>query len=348
MGDDPEAVQIHLTIPGKLTGAIVGKQGATIQQLAAQSGCRLSVTTRTNSADRRVICVGVPAAVISAQQLVHNAALGACDAQGVEKESLNTVTATFWIQKEYSGAIIGKSGSMLGQIREQSLVKIQFGKEEARGMRPCTITGPLQNVIHAEGLICNLLMEDKAKHGATKRPSVMDDAADDSKRVRTDGENGAIVTKLLIPAKSAGAVIGKQGSGLGKIREECGVKVGMMQPSQAPYWPEDRVVVLEGPVANRAAAVSAVLQAAFQGMENECALKMLVTQADAGAIIGKQGSMLKQIRESTGISTQVEKNEIMGERLVHSSGAFLSVMAVARLIMDLLARTQAAAGGQGA
>merc|ERR1712039_246046 len=161
---------------------------------------------------------------------------------------------------------------------------------------------------------------------------------DDSKRVRMAGDNSE-QTKLLIPAKCAGAVIGKQGSNLGKIREECGVKVDMLQQSQAPYWPEDRVLTLQGPVANRAAAVAAVLQMAYQGMENDCMLKMLVSKADAGAIIGKQGSMLKQLRESTGISTQVEKAEVMGERLVHSSGAFLSVMAVARLIMDVLARS---------
>mmetsp|Transcript_132994 Transcript_132994/g.331823 ORF Transcript_132994/g.331823 Transcript_132994/m.331823 type:complete len:533 (-) Transcript_132994:34-1632(-) len=338
MGDDPDAVQIHLVIPGRLTGAIVGKQGSTIQQLAAQAGCKLAVSTRTSSADRRVICVGAPTCVVAAQQLVHNAALQACDTAGLDKELLNTVTAIFWIPKESSGAIIGKAGSTLGHIREQSMVKVQFGKEEARQMRPCTIMGSLQNVIHAEGLIINILIEDRIKQGPAKRPPVIQDTSDDSKRVRM-GEFVDEQTKLLVPAKRAGAVIGKQGSGLGRIREECGVKVDMLQQSQAPYWPEDRILTLQGPLANRAAAVGAVLQMAFQGIENECVLKMLVSKADAGAIIGKSGSMLKQLRESTGISTQVEKEEVAGERLVHSQGAFLPVTAVARMIMDVLARS---------
>merc|ERR1712217_404589 len=127
---------------------------------------------------------------------------------------------------------------------------------------------------------------------------------------------------------------------------ECGVKVDVLQQSQTPHWPEDRVLTLQGPLANRAAAVALVLQMAFQGMDSmdSCMLKMLVSRAEAGAIIGKEGSMLKQLRESTGISAQVEKNDVMGERLVHCSGALLSVTAVARVIMDVLARNQSSMG----
>jgi len=161
MPDDPTAIQLHMMIPGKLTGAIVGKQGTTIQQLANQSGClKLGVTKRTNSSQRHVICIGGIGEVQSAQQLIHSTAMAAAESAGVDSSVLLQVEATFWIPKQFSGAVIGKQGANLGSIREQAGVKVQFGKEEVKEMRPCTIVGPLQNVLDAEDLIYNLLKQE--------------------------------------------------------------------------------------------------------------------------------------------------------------------------------------------
>merc|ERR1719442_87129 len=102
---------------------------------------------------------------------------------------------------------------------------------------------------------------------------------------------------------------------------------------------EYRVVILQGPLTNRMAAVNHVLQMAFQGTETDCLMKLLVSPKEAGAIIGKQGGMLKQLRESSGLSVQVEKAEVMGDRLVQSSGNLNQIMVVARSILDVLGRS---------
>lgn len=161
--DDPDAVQIHFQVPLKTVGAIVGKQGAAISQLALQAGCKMTVTKRTLPSgavaqQRSVVCVGQLPQVCIAQQLAHTAAINACQEAGEDATALNTVTATFWIPKEFGGAIIGKGGATLGQIREMAQVKVQFEKEENRGMRPCAITGPLQNVLQAENHIHGLII----------------------------------------------------------------------------------------------------------------------------------------------------------------------------------------------
>jgi len=174
MPDDPSAIQVHMMIPGKLTGAIVGKQGSTIQQLSSQSGClKLGVTKRTNSSQRHVICIGGLSEVQAAQQLVNSTALAAAESAGVDSSALQQVEVTFWIPKQFSGAVIGKQGANLGNIREQAGVKVQFGKEEVKEMRPCTIVGTLQSVLQAENLICDLLQQEmqskspgKANNGA--------------------------------------------------------------------------------------------------------------------------------------------------------------------------------------
>lgn len=353
MGDDPELVQIHVVIPGKLAGAIVGKQGATIKALSEQTGCRMAVSSRTAglggaavvaSRDRRVMCVGHFPQCCIAQQVVYQAALQACEGSEVEPSALSALTAIFWIPKELSGAVIGKAGATLGHIREEAQVKVQFAKEEVKMMRPCSITGPLANVLQAETLIFNLLSSERQQHGSAKRPAALTDGGetDDPKRVRIEE-----CTKLLVPARAAGAIIGKSGSGLGRIREECGVKVEMLHQAQAPHWTEDRVVILQGPPLSRQAAIVAVLSAAFAAEENHVVLKMLVSGPDAGAIIGKQGSTLKHIREQAGVSLQVEKEPVLGERLVTCSGSLVAVQVVVGLIMSVLSTSANGAGGNG-
>jgi len=337
MGDNPENVQIHIVIPGKVTGAIVGKQGAAIKSLSEQAGCRLSVSTRTvqgmRPPDRRVMAVGTFSQVCAAEQLVHNAVT---QAEAGSEDATNSFTTIFWIPKEYSGAIIGKSGATLGQIRESTQVKVHFGKEEVRMMRPCTIVGPIANVIQAQSMVWNLLSVEMQNHGPAKRPP------------GSEPQPELESSKLLVPARSAGSVIGKAGSGLCKIREDHGVKIDMLQQAQAPHWTEDRVVILQGAAQNRQAAMCAVLQAAYQGDENNVNLKMLVSGQGAGALIGIKGGTLKQIREQTGLSTQVEKEPIMGERLVTCTGPMRGVLTVVGLIMNILSQPNKSGNNDGA
>lgn len=392
VNEDPEVIQVHVVIPGKLTGAIVGKEGATIKQLASQAGCKMSVTTRTASSDRRVICIGGYQQISIAQQLLDKQVQQASGEAGIDPNSVSTVTAIFWVPKEVSGAIIGKGGATLGHIREQCGVKVNFGKEEVKLQRPCSITGALNNVLQAEGMIFQLLVQERSTIKPPKRPAMLQDATDDEpKRPRMvegtydqmwqgpqnyegpqnfdesggwqneemggqspwqnggcgeghaaggqaggqPGGNGQ--TKMLIPSRCAGAVIGKQGSGLGRIRQECGVKLELLQQAQAPQWPEERLLTIQGSSECRLRAMQAVLQAAFQqDASQQAVLKLLVSQQDAGAIIGKQGFTLKQLREQTGVGCQVEKNEIYGERLVTASGHVSQVLSLAGCIMNLV------------
>jgi len=332
LSDDPEQVQLHFVIPGKLTGAIVGKEGASIKELASQSGCSMSVTNRSNSSDRRIICTGSYQQCASGQRMLYQQLMSAASTASID---VSVVTVIFWVPNDVSGAVIGKGGASLAQIREQTGVKLLFPKEEVQRQRPCSITGGMQNILQAEGMIFDLVHTELIKVGPAKRVALAS-LNGDVKRPgpQPGGEIGQ--TKLLVPARTAGAVIGKRGFGLCRIREECSVKIDMLQQAQAPQWPEDRVVVLQGPGENCLAALKAVLMAAFQMDESNAILKMLVTGGEAGAIIGKQGSRLKALREQSGISTQVEKNDIFGERLVAASGPLASVLQLAQLIMNIL------------
>jgi len=258
--------------------------------------------------------------------------------------------------------VIGKGGANLGAVREQTGVKINFGKEDVKGFRPCSISGGLNNLMNAEALIHNLVLQESQQNPSRKRSAPGPDSFEGpndtaSKRAKTAADIAAAFgpaanfgwsapdpeptaaagsqTKLLVPATSAGAIIGKSGAGLAALREEFGIKVEMLHQAQAPMWTEDRVVMLQGPAPSRQSAVQRILQSVGAADGAMGSFKMLVSKAEAGAIIGKQGSMLRQLREQSGVSVQVQKEEIMGERLVFSSGPLAQILVAARLVMSV-------------
>jgi len=364
---DPDEVQLQLTIPDRLAGAILGKAGAQVKQTAATAGCRVAMTNRGQGPERRAVMVGTYSQCAIAQGLLYDQLVEASRAAG---QDLTEVSVTYLIRKEAAGAVIGKQGATLKQIRETSGAKVQLAKEEVEQHRPCTLTGTLQSIMHAEKCIFDLVRQVPVNAGAATAYAgaafpatpyagagyAAYDAAGANKRAdapllaptakRQRLDDSEATTKLLVPAQCAGAVIGKQGSGLKEIRETTHAHVEMLQQAQAPQWPNDRVVILNGSPAARQAAVLAVLRMAYQMSSDSCSLKMLITGPQAGSIIGKQGNTLKYIREQCGVSVQVEREEIFGERLVTATGPQGAVCAAAIAIGAVLDSHAQGGGGQ--
>jgi len=273
------------------------------------------------------------------------------------------------IRKEAAGAVIGKQGTGLKIIREQSGgARVQLAREELEGQRPVTITGPLTHVLAAERLVLEAARQPVPDRPVRRTAEGDDDGytsfneagpyavaasaaghytgydsnskrqdlsiySSTAKRQRVDESCG--MTKMLVPSQAAGAVIGKHGSGLREIRETTGTHIEVLQPGQAPEWPNDRVVILTGPEGSRNEAVLAILKMS-QVTNGPCPFKMLVTSQQAGSLIGRQGSTLRRIREQCGISVQVERDEVMGERLVSVAGDHNTVCAAAIEILKTL------------
>jgi len=354
---DPDEVQLQFLIPDMFAGAILGKAGAQVKQTASTAGCKVSMTTRNQCAERRAVIIGAYNQAMVAQGMLFDQLM---EASRVAGQEIAEITVTYLVRKEAAGAVIGKQGATLKQIRESSGAKIQLAKEEVEAQRPCTLTGTLQSVMHAEKNIFDLVRQvpvaqpDAAAaysggdfpvtpytggsyayedSGANKRAD-QSVHAPTAKRQRVDESEST--TKMLVPAHCAGAVIGKQGSGLKEIRETTGAHVDMLQKEKAPQWPNDRVIALKGPAAARQAAVLAVLRMAFQTSGDTCTLKILVNGPEAGSLIGEQGNTLRYIRQQCGVSVQVERKEVFGERLVTAMGPHGLVSAAAMTVCSVL------------
>eukprot|EP00441_Pelagodinium_beii_P010598 CAMPEP_0197699034 /NCGR_PEP_ID=MMETSP1338-20131121/120086_1 /TAXON_ID=43686 ORGANISM="Pelagodinium beii, Strain RCC1491" /NCGR_SAMPLE_ID=MMETSP1338 /ASSEMBLY_ACC=CAM_ASM_000754 /LENGTH=258 /DNA_ID=CAMNT_0043282483 /DNA_START=18 /DNA_END=790 /DNA_ORIENTATION=+ len=257
--------------------------------------------------------IGMPSQVAAAQQKVW--------AQLVEaNHESSEAKVNLLVRKEAAGVVIGKQGSTLKGVREQSGAKIMLEKDEVSGHRPCMITGDIKSVLQAEALIADLVKTVPVEFSTPETstwtgPGLGFDMVK-PKDARRAGEDEQESTKLLVPSTSAGSIIGVQGTRLKMLRETYGVQVEMQSSGNAPQWPEDRIIIFKGALVARQSAVQDVLGMAFHGSTgtDQCTLKVLVPVQQVGAVIGKQGATLRSIRERSGISAQVERDEVQGER----------------------------------
>jgi len=351
---NPNEVQIHVVIPPRFIGCILGKEGAQIKQLLADTGCAHLAVSKKDPFDseRRVIIVGGFEECVKAQNAVWQIYSETAQQAGVEA----VFNCMLMVPIDKAGAVIGKEGSNLKQIREKFGVKVQLAKEHCEGFRPCTLSGTLEMVLESQREILDQMAAAVVSGGGgngmergMKRPLeapneglvpaayahayAYDAAEPQAQRLKASPPEG--YTKLLVPANTAGAIIGKSGNTLKQIRESTGAGVDVLPAAQTPEFQNLRVVILRGDFEIRQAALVKVLSTAFEKSESPV-LKMMVPKQSAGAIIGKAAANIKAIRESSGISVQVDKTEVNGERMVDAAGSLEQILNVATMIMESL------------
>lgn len=150
----PDVMQVHVVIPDRIAGFVLGRNGGRIQQIAVSAGCRVWMTSREGNSDRHIVIIGNYKQCRVAQELVHEQMANAAQAddwRDTEAEIL------LLVRSEAAGVVIGKQGFVLKQIREQSGASIQLLREEVEGQRPCIIAGTLQSVLRAEKHVFDLV-----------------------------------------------------------------------------------------------------------------------------------------------------------------------------------------------
>ncbi|XP_072338015.1 poly(rC)-binding protein 3 isoform X12 [Scyliorhinus torazame] len=147
-------------------------------------------------------------------------------------------------------------------------------------------------------------------------------------KVTEGGLNVTLTIRLLMHGKEVGSIIGKKGETVKKMREESGARINISEGN----CPE-RIVTITGPTD---AIFKAFAMIAFKfeedidnSMSNSTAtskppvtLRLVVPASQCGSLIGKGGSKIKEIRESTGAQVQVAGDMLPNstERAVTISG----------------------------
>lgn len=404
MHPDPEVSQVHLVIPDSLAFAFQGE----VKNVLAASGCNLVTLTRKDGvSQRRIVMVGNYTQLNIAQGLLVEQLKQTIMESGENEPAEYSVY--LFIRKDAAGAVIGKKGDTLKQIRETSgCSRLAMAREEIEGQRPANITGSWPCVLQAEEVICGIIQQNVQYSGGdmaavpeysngfdgADEQSAQETEMQDMQEMQYDGgcygpsgvyagcggggcagvagcgghyntgitlpmhtmgqkraaEDGTLggepskrlrgspeeQTKMLVPSRAAGAVIGKQGTGLKMLRESTGVFVEMQHQNEAPQWPGDRMLIIRGDVNDRLQAVASVLTTVFSETAESVVLKLVVPREMAGALIGKQAANLSKMREQTGVNVQVDREEVQGERLVTATGTRQQVTGAATMILAAL------------
>lgn len=163
------------------------------------------------------------------------------------------------------------------------------------------------------------------------------------------GWPGDCVFRLIVPVLKVGSIIGRRGDLIKKMCEETRARIRVLDGALGT---PDRIVLISGkeePQATLSPAMDAVIRIfkRVSGLpENEggdgktsgaaglafCSIRLLVASTQAINLIGKQGSLIKSIQESTGASVRVLSGDEVpfyvatDERIVEVQGETLKVL----------------------
>jgi len=160
------------------------------------------------------------------------------------------------------------------------------------------------------------------------------------KRRRGDGPN--IDLRVLTSSKNAGAVIGKGGKNIARLRTDYSATITVPDCSSP-----ERVLTISATLGSVCEILLEIIPSLDEYKNNsdldfDCELRFLIHQSLAGAIIGKGGSKIKQLREESGATIKVHSTCCPGstERVILLTGKPETVINCTAAVYDLLMEEQ--------
>ncbi|XP_077437691.1 poly(rC)-binding protein 3 isoform X1 [Vanacampus margaritifer] len=156
--------------------------------------------------------------------------------------------------------------------------------------------------------------------------------------------NVTLTLRLLMHGKEVGSIIGKKGETVKKMREESGARINISEGSSP-----ERIVTITGPTEGIFRAFSMIAQKFEEditaAMTNSnvasnppVTLRLVFPGSQCGSLIGKGGSKIKEIRETTGAQVQVAGDMLPDstERAVTISGTPQAITQCVRHICSIM------------
>lgn len=158
--------------------------------------------------------------------------------------------------------------------------------------------------------------------------------------------------RVLVENPQVGAIIGKSGANVKRIREETGAGLSILKTEANAKQVKERVMVLKGQTAQIAKALHLVAERMVESAaerkekkdekdikdDKSITLRLLVHRYAVGAIIGKAGQVIKETQQETNTRVQVSNDPLpqSTEKTVSVSGSPANVyQAVSRLLVQL-------------
>lgn len=137
----------------------------------------------------------------------------------------------------------------------------------------------------------DLLLDDNNDNKLDKKPP--------NKRSRNDEEE----IRLLIPSKMAGAIIGKGGHNIQKLRTEYQAQVNV-----GDCTGPERVITIGADMETVTKVAKDVMKHLDKAGDNEFELRILLHQSLAGCVIGRGGTKIKELKDQIGCRLKIFSN----------------------------------------
>lgn len=163
------------------------------------------------------------------------------------------------------------------------------------------------------------------------------DGCENAMPKRRRGEGPRIELRILMQSKNAGAIIGKSGQNINRLRNDYKASVSVPD-SNGP----ERVLSIGAELGTVLEILLEVLpemeDARNKRSDSESEVRMIVHQSQAGCIIGRSGGKVKELREKTGSNIKVFSTCCPNstDRVVAITGAPKVVVGCIEEIVELL------------
>lgn len=271
--DDSDMITLRVLVAGPEKSIIIGRAGCNVKALRAQTNAFVSVLRDATPTARDKVCQvkGTPANVAACCKMIVEILMTAAGERAAKQtppsEAPITSSLKLVIHKFLAGCIIGKGGEIIKKIAAESGARLHLDTEAVPGTtdKMCTVSGSADQIYAAMLTITQQLQENPLKAGAVDIPYVPGMGSDAAQQ----------------PGFPQGGAPGQYnpygpppGFGMGGMPPMGGM--GGRGPPPAggvPGGPDDRKIE-----------------------------KIVIPTVCAGFVIGKAGSNIKTIRETSGVA----------------------------------------------
>ena len=258
------SIILKFLIPDSAAGSIIGKGGATVNELQTQTGSRIQLSLNAEifpgTTDRIVTLCGTASSTLGALHLIISKLVR--DGEGLVggRPQVKLV-----IPNASCGCIIGRGGATIRNFAVDSQADIKLSSQEHMipgvNERVLTISGPNDCVLRAVALVATALSQDESYEELISRPltytidgiSVPSSAMKNNHmNANRDVENqatrdGSMISIVInIPDEHIGAVLGKGGRTISEIQIVSGTRIKVSDRGDYVEGTKNRRVTLTG------------------------------------------------------------------------------------------------------
>lgn len=379
-------ISLRILVPASRTGSIIGKGGEYIQSLRQETGAKIKIANTMPGCEERAVHITSPDSdcdIVPSQDALLKL-LDRIFADELDNEGGGAkVMVRMLVDSSQVGPILGKAGSSINDMRNRSGANIRViqGATDLPIFRGPTdelvqVTGEFDRVKEATHLLSQKLRDNPPRSrpgmpppGGFPRPigsvSLLFPIPQGLSGVvqATTGFlqcfNGLVEAqfRMLVPDNKIGCVIGKGGDVIRQIREETKARVIVFNPIDGC---DERIVMCrsmdEAPtlICSAQEALGRCLYTLIteedRSTGGQHCVRLLVPQDQIGAVLGKKGTVIKEIQLHTGAKLVVMSDNLPScaqeeDELLEIRGRAQSVMQAVQtcctLIRVNMARSQA-------